>query len=153
MAWAVAGGVVLLALVLFTAISLVSNKFLGESLPGEYEMAEVGVAIAAFAFLPYCQLIGGNVSADIFTQRAGRRTVAILTMIGAVVAFLFAALLLWRMSLGMIDTKGYGLKTAILGFPIWIAFIPILVSLFLLVVASFISILEAGRDTKRSAQT
>jgi len=46
---------------------------------------------------------------------------------------------------GMIDQKAYGYTTAILQFPHWIAFLPILASLVLLAIASLITAGEAWR--------
>jgi len=47
---------------------------------------------------------------------------------------------------GMLDQKGYAYTTAILQFPIWTAFVPVLVSLALLAVAAFMTLTENGRD-------
>jgi len=52
-------------------------------------------------------------------------------------------ILLWRMSLGMVDYREYEELKPITGFPIWVAFVPILLSLVLLSIASVISALEA----------
>ena len=70
--WALLGGVVLVAVVLMNTYSVIGNNF-GAPFPGDFEMTEMGVCIAAFAFLPYCQLTGSNVTADIFTSRTGPR--------------------------------------------------------------------------------
>src|SRR4051794_28679598 len=56
--WALGGGMILVALVLITAASAVSNLVVGKPFTGEYELAKHFVAIAIFAFLPYCQLVG-----------------------------------------------------------------------------------------------
>jgi TRAP-type C4-dicarboxylate transport system permease small subunit len=48
---------------------------------------------------------------------------------------------------GMLDQKKYDYTTAILQFPVWIAFIPILISLCLLAMASIMTIiLELSSD-------
>jgi TRAP-type C4-dicarboxylate transport system permease small subunit len=48
---------------------------------------------------------------------------------------------------GMLDQKKYDYTTAILQFPVWMAFIPILISLCLLAMASIITIiLELSSD-------
>jgi len=146
--WALGGGFLLLALVLVNAYSLIGRIGFDRPVPGDFEMVEVGVAIAAFAFLPYCQLTGANVTADIFTQGAGPRTVAFLTLFSALIAFAFSALLIWRMGQGLLDYRQYRETTTITGFPIWIAFVPILMSLALLTLASFISVRDALADMR-----
>lgn len=142
--WALAGGMVLLAVVLMNVVSVVGALF-GKPFPGDFEMTEVGVAVAAFTFLPFCQMTGANVTADIFTSRASPRTIAVTRLLSSLIAFLFALLLLWRMYLGMLDQKAYGYTTAILQFPIWQAFLPILASLALLALAAAITLLENFR--------
>jgi len=143
--WALLGGLVLVALVLMSTWSVTSSAILGAPVPGDFEMVEVGVAIAAFSFLPYCQLTGANVSADIFTAKASRQTVAFLQALSAIIAFGFSLILLWRMNAGMSDYQEYLETTAILSFPIWMAFVPILISLGLLAIAAAITVGESLR--------
>ena len=146
--WALVGGIVLVLIVLMHTWSVIGTQF-GLPFPGDFELTEIGVAIAAFAFLPYCQLTGCNVTADIFTSGASPRTVAVLSLIGALIAFLFSLLLLWRMYAGMLDQKNYEYETAVLQIPIWIGWIPILFSLALLAVASMVTIVQHGREIRR----
>jgi len=148
-AWALFGGVLLCALVLMNVYSVLSAALTGKPFPGDFEMTEVGIAVAVFAFLPYCQLTDANVTADIFTSGASARTVAILKVAASVVALCFSAILVWRMSAGMLDQLAYGYTTTILQFPHWIAFIPILLSLALLAVASLMTAADAARDARR----
>lgn len=143
--WALAGGVLLLAIVVMNVVSVVGAVF-GSPFPGDFEMTEVGVAVAAFTFLPYCQMVGANVTADIFTSRASPRTIAGTRFLASLVALLFSGLLLWRMYLGMLDQNKYGYTTAILQFPIWQAFLPILGSLGLLWVAALTTLVENFRQ-------
>jgi TRAP-type C4-dicarboxylate transport system permease small subunit len=146
--WALLGGAVLCAVVLVNVYSTVASALFGKPFPGDFEMTEVGIAVAVFAFLPYCQITGANVTADIFTARASARTVAVLQFAASIVALGFSALLVWRMWAGMLDQKDYGYTTAILQFPHWIAFLPILASLMLLAVASLITAGEAWRGAR-----
>lgn len=140
-AWALLGGVLLLAVVVMNVASVLGT-LVGLPVPGDFEMTEVGVAVAAFAFLPYCQLTRSNVTADIFTQKAGPRRLALLSLFGSVIALLFALLMLWRMSAGMIDQKTYDYETSILQIPVWLAYVPILASLALLAVAALTTLAQ-----------
>ncbi|MEX5729912.1 TRAP-type C4-dicarboxylate transport system permease small subunit [Rhodovulum iodosum] len=142
-AWAVLGGVLLLAVVAMNVLSVIGGV-IWKPFPGDFEMTQVGVGIAAFAFLPYCQLTGKNVTADIFTMGAAPRWIARFRLAASAVALLFALLLLWRMWLGMGDQREYGYTTTILQFPIWTAFVPILVSLGLLALAAAMTLIEAA---------
>jgi TRAP-type C4-dicarboxylate transport system permease small subunit len=96
-------------------------------------------------FLPYCQLTGANVTADIFTSWAGPRLLSALGILAAVVALIVAIVLLWRMSYGLADYRAYREVTTIYQFPIWYAFVPILISLVLLTIACALSLLDAIR--------
>ncbi|MEM9430487.1 MAG: TRAP transporter small permease [Pseudomonadota bacterium] len=145
--WALLGGALLLLLVALNVASVLGGV-LWRPFPGDFELTEMGVAVAAFSFLPFAQLTGQNVTADIFTSRAGPRMVALMSTLAAVVATLFAGLLLWRMSLGLLDQRTYGTTTTILQLPIWWAFAPILISLVLLAIASLVSLVEALRAVR-----
>ena len=143
--WAVFGGAVLVAVVSMATWSVISAALWGKPFAGDYELTELGVAITAFAFLPYCQLTGANVTADIFTSRASPRFIAFMGLVTSVVAFGFALILLRQMTLGMIDQRYYRYITAVLAVPKWYAFVPILISLTLLAVAALITGYESVR--------
>ncbi len=145
--WAIAGGG-LLALVVLVNVWSVIGPAIGLPFAGDFELTEMGVAVAVFTFLPYCQLTGQNVTADIFTANAGRRTVAALSAIGSLVALLFAALLLWRMWFGLLDQKSYDYATTILQVPIWWAYVPILFSLAMLLLAAVETLRHEIREAR-----
>jgi TRAP-type C4-dicarboxylate transport system permease small subunit len=146
--WALLGGCVLLALVLMNVGSVVASALFSTPFPGDFEMTQVGVAVAAFSFLPYCQLTGANVTADIFTSGVSKRTEAIFALAASLLALSFALLLAWRMWDGMLDERDYDYTTTILQFPHWVAFIPILTSLALLAVAALMTLKNAARGVK-----
>ena len=144
--WALVGGLILLSVVSLNIGSIIGGIVLIH-VPGDFELTQIGVAVAVFCFLPYCQLHKHNVTADIFTFWANNKTILLLRIGGAVIALLFSILLLWRMTDGMLDQKKYDYTTAILQIPVWTAFIPILISLWLLAMASIMTIiLELSSD-------
>ncbi|MCG8494365.1 MAG: TRAP transporter small permease [Sneathiellales bacterium] len=140
--WALLGGLVLIAVVLINAFSITSDMIANKPFPGDFELTEVGVAIAAFCFLPFCQITGSNVSADLFTAGASQWQIAAMRFFANSVALVFASLLLWRMWDGLLDYREYEEVTGILSFPLWIGFVPCLMSLVLLVAASFMSLVD-----------
>ncbi|QKV17607.1 TRAP transporter small permease [Oricola thermophila] len=141
--WAILGGFVLLAVVAANVVSVIGAATINKALQGDFELTEVGVAIAAFSFLPYCQIAGLNVTADIFTSGASRFALALFSLLGSLIALGFGALLLWRMYYGMLDQRTYDSTTAILQIPLWWAYAACLLSLALLVLASFASVVDA----------
>src|SRR5690606_23480795 len=66
---ALGGGGILLAVILTTLGSIISGILFNAPLAGNFELVEIGVAVAVFAFLPYGQLHGGNIAVDLFTRR------------------------------------------------------------------------------------
>jgi TRAP-type C4-dicarboxylate transport system permease small subunit len=82
-AWALTGGLIILALVLITAASALSNLLFNVPFSGEYELAKRFVGIAIFTFLPYCQLTGANVTVDIFTQGSGPRAKGAMALLSS----------------------------------------------------------------------
>ncbi len=49
--WALAGGLVLLAIALMSTWSSVTGVVFAKPLPGDFELVEMGVAVAVFMFL------------------------------------------------------------------------------------------------------
>lgn len=157
-AWALLGGLLLTAVVLVNVFSVVGAalftlneqgsmagmlpSWLARPVPGDFELTEMGVCIAVFAFLPYCQMTRSNVTADIFTSRASRRWVARFSLLAAVMALGFMALLAWRMFFGMRDQLDYGYTTTILQIEHGYAFIPILISLVFAAIAAALTLAE-----------
>lgn len=140
-AWALLGGVVLGALVLVNVWTVLGG-LIGLPFAGDFELTQMGVAAAAFMFLPFCQLHRKNVTADIFTQNLGPKPLRVLNGLASLVALLFAALLLWRMWFGLLDQKDYQLTSTILSLPIWWAYVPAVISLALLALAALVTLTE-----------
>ena len=132
---ALAGGAVLIALTLLTVASIVLREAAGRPIQGDFELVELGCAIAIFAFLPYCQLIGGNVRVEFVTARWPGRARAALDALASFAYGLVAALLAWRLALGGADLRAFNETTMVLGVPVWLAFVPIVPSVALLALA------------------
>jgi len=147
--WAVAGGGVLLGVALLTAWSAATGFVLGKPLPGDFELTEILVAVAVFSFLPYCQLVDANVTADLFTAGAGPRAVAGFKLFAALLALGISVVLAWRTWAGMLDYRQFVETTAILKIPLWTAYVPALASLALLVLACVIVLFGSARALLR----
>ncbi len=65
-ALAIFGGFVVGAVALMTTISVTGRAALSMPVPGDVELIEIGTNTAVFAFLPFCQLMRGNVIVDFF---------------------------------------------------------------------------------------
>lgn len=127
------GGIVLLAMMLMTVVSVTKRTILGAPIPGDFELVEIGSAIAIFCFLPWCQSTGGNVLVDFFTQKTGPRTNHLLEALGDLLYLLIAALLMWRMVHGGMEMRQYGEQSMVLRIPVWWSFMIIIPAMGLLV--------------------
>ncbi len=147
-AWALIGGLVLVVVVLINAYSILAGAIINKPFPGDFELTEMGVAIAAFCFLPYCQLSGANVTADIFTTKAGPTAIALMNVLASMVAIVFSTVLIWRMGVGLSDYIEYEEMTGILSIPLWWAFVPALFSIVLLLVAAIVTCADLSSPFK-----
>jgi len=125
-ALALAGGLVLTALMLMSIASIGGRWLFSKPLPGDFEMVEIGTGLAIFLFLPTCQLHGANVIVDFFTTGLSRRGQSWLDAFGGLLYTLVAALFAWRLVFGGLDYLRYGEKTMILGLPLWWSFVLII---------------------------
>jgi TRAP-type C4-dicarboxylate transport system permease small subunit len=123
-AWALAviGGVLVCGMAGLTTVSVFGRSLFAAPVPGDYEIVGVLNGVAIFAFLPYCQLMGGNVIVDFFTTGASRRVKGLLDAVGSAVYLAIAALLTWRLYYGAIDMHRYNEVTTTVGFPRWTTF-------------------------------
>lgn len=106
------GGIILALISVMVAASIIGRQFDGfwffSPITGDYELVEMGTAIAVFAFLPWCQLNRGHVSVDILTSRFSLRGQAIVALIGDVLLSVAAYLICWRLWLGFGEKFPYG---------------------------------------------
>ena len=101
---AVFGGIILIGLALLVSASILGRWFVGREITGAFEIVQVGVAIAAFLFLPICQLHNHNIIVDSFTTRLSPRLRAGLDAFWALAYAAIALVLAWRLSLGAAET-------------------------------------------------
>ena len=162
---AVLGGLVLVALTMLTVWSIIGRQIastdwlrdlpvlsLAGPVTGDFELVELGCAVAVFAFLPYCQIVGGNVLVDFFTAKASPRTKALLAMLGDAVFTLIAATLTWRLVLGGEDLQRYGETTMVLRVPVWWGYVPAVAALVLLTLVCAYTTWRRGLETFGMAQ-
>jgi TRAP-type C4-dicarboxylate transport system permease small subunit len=134
----VCGGLLLLGVALVSAVSITGRTTSIGPIPGDFELVAIGTGVAIFAFLPYCQLVRGNVVVDFFTENASKRFKAFMDAVSGLMYLAIGALLTWRMIYGGIDMYKYNESSITIGFPRWTT-IPLSVLLmgFLLVVIAY----------------
>ena len=127
---ALAGGLVLTALVCITCLSIGGRAMIWAGLgpvPGDFELVEAGIAFAVFAFLPWCTLNAGHATVDIFTNGLSQQANRVLLAFWEVVMALTVAFIAWRLYEGMIGKVRNGETTFLLQFPVWWAYAACLV--------------------------
>ncbi|WP_245957929.1 TRAP transporter small permease [Marinomonas piezotolerans] len=117
--FALAGGLIMLTLAIITVASILGRTFFGHSIEGNYELTEVGLAIAVFLFLPECYLRRGHVIVDLFTSGCRPATIRLLDNVGHFLFTFATAVFAYRMTLSGIESKDYYEQTMILALPIW----------------------------------
>ena len=123
-ALALAGGVVLLGITLLTCVSIIGRVFVPLDIGlgpirGIYDMTEIGMAAAIFAFLPWAQFKEAHARVDLFQFAMPRKADQFLDLLfNAGMAFV-AAVGTYRLYLGMQDKLSYGETTLIAQIPVW----------------------------------
>ena len=129
---AILGGIILVIVILINFISILSRIIFLNPLVGDFELVEIGSAIAISSFLPLCHLKKGNVIVDFITAKLNFKKIAFLDCISSVIYGLIALFFTWRMFFGARDMYNYQEETMLLQFPIWIPFLPVTFSFGLL---------------------
>lgn len=134
-AWATIGSLVLIGIACLTTANVVLGTAFRVHIPGEFEIAELGVAMVVFTFMPLAQLRRGYLIVDLFTQRASPRTRGLLDAAAGLLFGSCMALIAWRMFLGGVDIAETGERSSVLQIRYWCVFAVAVPSLVLLVVA------------------
>jgi TRAP-type C4-dicarboxylate transport system permease small subunit len=116
------GGAILSLVGLMSAISIIGRSVMGRPITGDFELVEIGIAVAGSMFLPYCQATGGHIVVDFFTQRAGPGTIRWLDRFGALLTAVMFLVVGWRTAVATVDMARTGEGSMLLGFPTWIGY-------------------------------
>ena len=130
--FAIFGGFILLSAALISIFSIFGRVVFSSPILGDFELVEIGSAIAISSFLPLCHLKKGNVIVDFITAKLNFKKIAFLDCISSVIYGLIALFFTWRMFFGARDMYNYQEETMLLQFPIWIPFLPVTFSFGLL---------------------
>ena len=146
--FALAGGFVLVAMMLMSLVSIVGRAAFNRPLPGDYELVQLGCAIAVAAFLPFCQMRGGHVLVDFFTANSRPAVRAALDTLGALLLAIAAAVFTWRLFAGAVSMKVANDQTTILEIPTWWAIALMVPSFALFSAAGFYTAWQHWRSRR-----
>ncbi len=129
-AWftALLGGTIVLAVSVVIAISVTRRALGFGGISGDFEVVEIGCGIAAFLFMPFCQMRRGHVSVDLFSAGLPTWLIHFFEGLWDLVFALVWVVLVWRFSQGMMEKLDYADRSMLLRFPLWTIYIPALAS-------------------------
>lgn len=129
---AISGGLLVAALAVITVVSILGRWVAGAPvlsdmatlawvgpITGDYELVEMGTAIAVFLFLPYCHLRGGHVTVDLLVMHAPVMVQRLLAVVAEALFLVVAGLMTWRLYHGLLDKRRYMETSMLLDIPLW----------------------------------
>lgn len=121
-ALALFGGFIVGATALMTTISVTGRSAMSMPIPGDVELIELGTSTAVFAFLPFCQLMRGNVIVDFFLTWAPQKVKSGCDVLGTLMYLVIGAILTWRLYEGAFEMYEFAETTGTLAIPRWYSF-------------------------------
>lgn len=120
MAWF--GAFVLTAIALMSVASIVGRALSAHGLgpvPGDFELVEAGTALAVFCFMPWCHLKAGHAVVDMLWPSYPLALQRALVVLSDALMFGVWVLLVWRMSVAMLEYRENAEVSFILQMPVW----------------------------------
>ena len=147
--FALLGSAVALAAGLMVVASIVLRTATSRPIQGDVELTQFAIAIAISLALPWCQLRGGNIIVDFFTQRLPVRANLTLDALGSLLVAAMCALLAWRTTVGALAVRDATETSMILGLPMWWVYASLAPGLALAAVVALVqaSLQLRGRTT------
>lgn len=116
---AIFGGMLCCVIAVLVTVSVTGRYLISAPVPGDYDIVGIISGCAVFCFLPYCQMIRGNVVVDFFTNGLGLRAKAVLEAIGSLLYLAIAALFTWRLYHGALELRDTNQLLAAFNFYRW----------------------------------
>lgn len=168
---ALCGGMVVLGMALVTVVSVTGRALSGIGLapiPGDFELVELGCAVAVFCFLPWCQVSRSHVRVDLIGPLVPASVYRWFGWIGDLVLTGFLGVLLarlwqgfgerfphgnpgFRAGLGFGPPPFFAETTYELQIPLWIPYAVAVTGLALAFLVSVLMLLKASRPGARAA--
>jgi TRAP-type C4-dicarboxylate transport system permease small subunit len=147
---ALAGGLLLSAVALFTVGAVIGDAF-GAPVLGDSEVVELAVGAAVASFLPLCQMANGHVAITLFTDPLPTRVRRGFDMLAAALMLVVAVLLTWRMGIGGLDAFERERATMFLQLPLWWGYLAAVLPCLLWVVCAGFVLLERATGQSNEA--
>ncbi|MCR9157255.1 MAG: TRAP transporter small permease subunit [Rhodobacteraceae bacterium] len=147
---ALAGGAVLLCIIVLTCVSIIGRALVPFDfgvgpIRGIYDMTEIGMAAAIFAFLPWAQFNEAHARVDLFQPIMPKTMDRVLDLLFNVAMLVVAAVGTWRLYLGMQDKLSFGETTLIAQIPVWQGYAASLLGAVGFIMVAAFCVLRSGR--------
>lgn len=117
--FALLGGAVFIGLVVMSLISIIGRKLGGKPITGDVELMQMGTAIGAAAFMPYCTMLRDHLRVEFFTEKAPAALRGSLDACANLLLSALFAALAWRTGLQVVDVRDAGEVSTLLAIPVW----------------------------------
>lgn len=145
--FALAGGAILVGVTALSVASILGRWLAGKPILGDFELVQIGAAVAIASFLPFTQLQRNNIIVDFFTAKLNPSLQAVLDAFGNLCLAGMLALFAWRTTLGAATVKAAGETSMIIGVPLWYGYALMVPGLVLTVL---VAIRTAVQDWRRA---
>ncbi len=147
---ALLGGMLLIGITGLTCISIIGRTLLPLDIglgpiQGIYDITEMGMAAAVFAFLPWCQLQRKHAAVDLFAPLYPAIMNRSINLLVDVAMCAVASVCAWRMTLGMLDKLRYNETTLILQAPVWLGYLAGVLGLSAFALVAAFCVLRSAR--------
>ena len=118
---AIAGGLVMIAIVIMVVASVVGRALIWAGLKpitGDYELVSAGMGFAVFAFMPWAHLKRGHALVALVTDAFSAAANAWILVITDAMMLIAASFIAWRLYFGTMDKFAYGETTLLLRMPL-----------------------------------
>jgi TRAP-type C4-dicarboxylate transport system permease small subunit len=148
---AIAGGVVLVAMVLLTVVDVALRKF-HEPIFGRQNISELALLVVVFFSMAYCGRVKGHVAVDLIGNVASRRLLRVTDVLVSLIGAAVFAILTWRSLIAAEHAMEIKRVSNLLAIPHWPFYYVIALGSTLYAIVQIIDAARAfrGRDAPSS---
>jgi len=119
---ALAGGLILFALMVLVSVAVFNRKVLNEPILGDFEIVKIGLSVVVMLAMPYVTLRGAHIRVDILDQFIGSYGRFFGDVFARLVSCFVFTLLIMKTWNKMLDAHKYGDVTNMIEIPVAIAY-------------------------------
>lgn len=135
--FAITGGLLFVALVTMSIISIVGRKLASSPVPGDIEVMQMGTAVGSAMMLAYCEMTRHHLRVDFFTTKLSKKHKDTLDAFAHLLVALVSIVMAWRTTVAAISLKEAGEISMMLSWPVWPAVALLVPSFVVLAAAGF----------------